>query len=512
MVLGVAACGSGSRTDGGTSVGSSTQADVGKPPAAPAGTLRVALGGPALTMDPTRAVTYYDWPLMSAFFDGLLMRKKDSFEHLSPALATAWRSNDDDTEWTFTLRRGVKFTDGATFNAAAAKKNFEFYMRRGSLLSYTVGPASKITTPDEYTLVLSYREPFPNLQNYVPFVKMISPKALTGLADVVEKRVAKGAPGTGPFIIDSFSARGVTGHANPDYWGDGPHIAKLEIRPIREESVRNAALQAGDVDLVPNVTPRAAQSFESDPRIKLTSVQSWTTETLSLPSQQKPFDDVRVRRALNYAFDREVIAKSILLGHATVTGSVQPPGTYGYCKPKTQYAYDPAKAKELLAQAGLKTPVSVSMVASAEHALAAPIGQALVEQAKAAGFDIKFVQIPEAARLVDLDKPQRKYELHLQETGWPDGGSFHLANGWITDHSNYRGKQLLGLIDRINSTPNGPERERVICDALEEEAKELPEIPLFATTMVDASTASLQNHVPPMDSGSRDWASPYFAK
>lgn len=172
--LTVAACGGGGVNN------ASTQSAEGKPPATPSGTLRVALPGEPQSLDATRTVTAVDMPIMTALYDGLITRMPENFEELSPALATAWKSNSDATEWTFTLRRGVKFSDGADFNAAAAKKTLEFYLRPGTILSFALGPVSKITTPDEFTLVLSYEKPFPDLASYMPLVKMISPKLLAG--------------------------------------------------------------------------------------------------------------------------------------------------------------------------------------------------------------------------------------------------------------------------------------------------------------------------------------------
>jgi peptide/nickel transport system substrate-binding protein len=503
LVVGVAACGDDTKS-------ASTSVE-GKPPATPSGTLRVALAGEPQTLDPTRMASNFDIPITTALYDGLLTRTPDDFERLSPALATSWKSNSDATEWTFTLRKGVRFSDGTAFDAAAAKKSLEYYQRTESIFSFAVGPISEITTPDESTVVVSYKQAFPDLARYMPLVKMISPKLLAGTSNAAERRLATNAAGTGPYVLDSFSSsRGVVAHANPSYWGDGPHIKTIELRPIVEESARNAALQAGDIDLVTGISPRTAQSFSSDPQMNVSTLPSWTAPTLSLATQKAPLNDVRVRRALAYAFDREAIAENVLLGYATVTGTPQPPGTYGFRKPATQYSYDPAKAKALLDEAGISQPVSLTMVAYSSNTLGGSIGQALAEQAKAAGFDVRFVQVPDAAGLGDLDKPQREYDIHMLVAGWVNGGPFHLAAGLITRHANYDGKKLLDLVAQMGTTPDGPEREQMIGDGLEEVAKEVPEIPLFSTKLSDASVAALQKHVPAQDGYLPNWSEQYL--
>ena len=506
--LTVAACGGGGVNN------ASTQSAEGKPPATPSGTLRVALPGEPQSLDATRTVTAVDMPIMTALYDGLITRMPENFEELSPALATAWKSNSDATEWTFTLRRGVKFSDGADFNAAAAKKTLEFYLRPGTILSFALGPVSKITTPDEFTLVLSYEKPFPDLASYMPLVKMISPKLLAGSVKDAEKRIATQAAGTGPYILDSFSpSAGVVAHANPNYWGDGPHIEKIELRPIAEESARNAALQAGDIDLVPGGSPRSAQSFASDPRLKVSSLPSWTTEVLTLPTQQKPFDDVRVRRALAYAIDPEALAKEVMLGKATVTGSLMPPGTYGFHRPVTQYPYDPAKAKALLEEAGIRLPLSVTMASfTSTSATESLIGQAIVEQAKAGGFDIKYTQVTDTVGQADANKAQRKHQIYIWQNGRVNGGPLHLSGGFVTGAAHYTGKKLLDLVAQSNATANGPEREKILAEALEEAASEVVNIPLFTINVSDASVASLQKHVPPKDGFLPNWFEQYLTR
>jgi len=508
LALGVVACG-GSDTPSG---GGSGETAASAPPARPTGTLRVGLPGQPQSLDPTKIITHYDLPVVTALYDGLLTRTQDNFDELSPALATSWESNTDATEWTFELRRGVTFSDGSEFNAAAAKKSFEYYQNDESLWGFAIGEIADIATPDDSTLVVSYDAPFPDLASYAPFIKMISPQLLTGSTDAIRKRLATQAAGTGPYVLDSFAPTGrVTATANADYWGDGPHIERLELEPIPEESARNSALQAGDLDLVLGVSPRQAQGFAGDPRLTVSRTPSWKTYTLSLGTQTAPLDDVRVRQALAWAVDREAIADSVLLGDAEVTGSIMPPDTYGYSTPQTQYTYDPAKAKALLAEAGVDQPVKLSLVAYNTVADGVAVAQALAEQAKAGGFDIKVVPLPETSAVTDLDKAQRKYDIHLIPNGWINGGPFHLAAGFVTAHANYRGRRLLDLIEQMRTTANGPEREEIIAAAQEEEAKELPELSLFAIATADASTSALKNHLPPKDGFLPNWTEQYLA-
>ncbi|MGN6187510.1 MAG: ABC transporter substrate-binding protein [Conexibacter sp.] len=471
----------------------------------------MALPGQPQTLDPTRMIAHYSLPIVTALYDGLLTRDQESGD-LSPALATAWRSNADATVWTFTLRRGVKFSDGAEFNAEAAKKSFEYYQNDESLWRFAVGDPAAVRTPDAYTLVVSYDKPFPDLARFAPFIAMISPKLLTGSMDAAKKRVATQASGTGPYILDRFFSTGrVVAHANPDYWGGGPHIEQLDMEPISEESARISALQAGDIDLVMGVSPREAQGLAGDPRLTVSRTPSWTNYLLSFGTQTAPLNDVRVRQAFAWAIDREAIAKGVMLGEASVIDSVMPPGLYGYREPQTKYAYNPEKAKALLAEAGLKQPVKMTIVAYGTVADGTGIAQALAEQAKAGGFDIKVISLPETAAVPDLIKAHRKYAIHLIPIGWINGGPFHYTSGDFTAVPHYDGKKLVDLVNQMSTTADGPARERIIAAALEETSKQLPSMSLFTVTTEDASTSALKDHVPPKDGFDPNWTKQYLA-
>jgi ABC-type transport system substrate-binding protein len=508
LAAAVAACGDGG--SGGSSAGGST--DAGTPPATATGTLRVAIAGEPQTLDPTQMTNVYDVPISTALYDGLLTRAQDDFERLAPALATSWKSNEDATKWTFKLRRGVRFSDGAVFDATAAKKSLEYYQRPQSIFVFAVGPISEITTPDDSTLVVSYDRPFPDLARNMLLVKILSPKLLAGDARTAARRVATQAAGTGPYVLDSFSpSAGLVAHANKDYWGDGPHIETIELRPIGEESARNAALQSGDVDLVTGVSPRPAESLSTDPRLSVATISSWATMGLSLATQKPALKDVRVRQALAYSIDREAIAEKVLLGHATAADSTMPPGTYGYRKPETQYTYDPAKARALLAEAGVREPVHLKMVAYTSNSIGQDIGQAMVQQAKAGGFDIEFTMVPDAIGLGELYQPQRRYDIHILLAGWVNGGPYFISNGLLSGQANYRGRKLLDLEAKANGTADGPEREQAIGDAQEEMAKSLPAFTLFVLKLSDASVATLKNHLPAQDSYLPNWSEQYLA-
>jgi peptide/nickel transport system substrate-binding protein len=466
----------------------------------PSGTLNVGVPGQPQSLDPSMDVENFDLPIVTALYDGLVQREPQTFSKLSPALATSWTTTHNARVWTFKLRRGVTFSDGAPFNSAAAAKSLKYYARPTASLSFAVGPSPQITTPGPYTIVLTYKQPFPDLGRYLVFVKMISPTLLAGPLATVEKRISTEAAGTGPYVLKSFSSSGVVAAtANPHYWGGGPHVANLNFQPFSQESSEVSGLEAGGIGLVMGLSPRAAQSLASDSQIRETSVPSTTTYIMSLPTQQAPFNNVLVRRALAYAINPQALASAVMLGEATLSYSSLPTTSYGYHKPSTTYSYNPARAKALLQQAGIHTPVSVSMDTFGNLPAGEQLCQAVAGEASSAGFTISCAQVSAAVGNADQYKKHRRWEIVMSATGYVSASDLHLAGGFITQRSNFHDATLDRLIAGMNSTPDGPAREAIIGHAQEVLAEQLPEIPLFQVKDTDAFTTALQNHVPTPD-------------
>lgn len=483
----LAACGS----DGGTAASTT----AGKPPAAPTGSAIVALSGPPVTLDPSIATSTNDYPILGNIYEALVTYEDGE---LRPELASAFSANDDATTWTFELRQGVRFHDGAPLDAAALKQNIDYYRRPTSADAFLIGAPTKVDASDPATLVVTFRDPNPEFGRYMASVKIISPKLLSGPAAGREKQVASAPSGTGAFAFVSRSQTDVALKAFDGYWGTGPYFERLTFKAVPDESTRISALQAGDVNLVLKVAPTAAEGLKGDPKVKLTTIKSLSTMQLSLATKQKPFDDLRVRQALAYAIDYQGLVDAVMRGKGEVTGSMLPPAAYGYSKPQTQYPHDPDKAKSLLKQAGHSGPVPFTMVTYTSAPSGSSLGQAIAQMANDAGFAVKFEVVDDGVGGKDLAKPAgRKWNVHMLENGFLGGSALHLP--YVTFYSQYDGRDLLAKLAKMNAVPDGPERLQAMADVQEAFARELPQIPLFAEVLTDALDATIDGYRPALD-------------
>jgi peptide/nickel transport system substrate-binding protein len=477
----LAACGSG---DGSATQGTNG-APHGRPPAKPTGSLSVALAGDPGTLDPTLGFSVAELAVIDSMYEGLIGFN----EHydLAPSLATSWRSSDDAREWTFELRDGVTFHDGAPFDASAVKRSLEYYARRTSGYAFAVGAIAVIDDSHPRVVKVRYRDPFPDLARNCTLIRIISPKLLAGADAAVEARVATSPSGTGPF---RFGARrqgqSISVQANARHWGKGPYIETLEFRVIPQQSAEVSALQAGDTGLIMQVPPLNARTLgQNGGAVAVDTADTWTTVVLDMNTSAKPFDDLRVRQALAYAIDRRTLVEKVLLGQAEVADGVVPTGVYGYKAPATTYAFDSGKARQLLQQAGA-VGASVGLAVSSEAVLGGELGQAIVAQLNDAGFNAKLSVLDNATYVKDLFSPTPRYDAHVVELGWLTGGPLHFAFGSFSVPTHFADKRFAALTAKIGAVADGAERVAAIGAAIDLLAQQLPSLPLWVPKRTDA--------------------------
>lgn len=321
------------------------------PQTPPADTLRV--GVPALPNswgDPYRAEGGPPAHTWSALFDGLT--RLDEAGEVQPALAEHW-STPDGLTWTFRLRRGVRFSNGAPFDAAAAAATFRWLMSptgRTTLIGSRLKDVIDVRTGGGDTLVLVLKSPDPILPRRLTSTPVVEPETWRRLGPV---GFSKAPVGTGPYRLIRFDERGRRAlmETNPFAWRR-PKTGRLEIVELTDESVRNQALISGRIDLS-RVGLDEVALMESR-GLTITTPPSMQVLAIALVTEGRdtPLDDVRVRRALNHAVDKETIARTLLAGRGQASGQPASRVTPGYDPAIRPYAYDPARARALLAEAG----------------------------------------------------------------------------------------------------------------------------------------------------------------
>ena len=279
---------------------------------------------------------------------------------VSPLLAESWQASPDLKTYTFKLRKGVKFQNGEPFDSAAVKFSFE----RNAAPTSTNKDKSlfqsfvSVTAPDADTVViaLKYSEPnFPFLMGQAS-ASIVEPKsAPTDATQPV---------GTGPYTLGAW-AKGSSITLNK--WADYRNasaikLSKVTIRFISDPAAQIAALLSGDVDAFPRVAAgRSLAQFKADPRFVVLVGGSRAKTIMGINERKKPLDDVRVRRAILAAIDRQAIIDGAVDGFGKPIGSFYTPGSLGYVDTTGVNPYDPENAKKLLAEAGVTTPLELSL-------------------------------------------------------------------------------------------------------------------------------------------------------
>ncbi|MEU0740793.1 ABC transporter substrate-binding protein [Streptomyces sp. NPDC006134] len=305
------------------------------------------------SLDPAQAVGSA-LPFFQATYDTLVKREPDG--SFSPMLATGWTYNDDRTELGLTLRKDVKFADGTAFDAAAVKANMERFKKGGGADAKWLNDLESVQVTDPTHVTLKLKQANPAMLFYLSDAAGL----MANPAKFEEADGLKTTPdGTGPYRL--VKARTTIGtkwvyERNPDYWGERLPYDNVTISFFDNETAIVNGLRTGQVNAALLQSADQQVSIESDTRLK-TAEQEFDFQGLLLFDRggklTPALKDARVRRALNYAVDRETMLKTIRQGRGETTGQVFGPGTQGYDERlDTYYSHDPAKAKALLKEAG----------------------------------------------------------------------------------------------------------------------------------------------------------------
>ena len=378
---------------------------------------------------------------------------------VSPLLAERWEVSPDLRTTTFYLRKGVKFSNGEPFNAQAVKFSFDRAAGEKSTNKdkRTFAAMESVRAVDEYTLVIVNKEPDPDF----PFL------IGQGTAIIVEPKSADtnaAKPvGTGPYVLDGWAkGSSITLKASPSYRAPGAlKIKRATFRFISDPAAQVASVLSGDVDAFVRVTPRGLNQFKSNPRLQTVVAGSRAKTVLAINNAKKPLNDVRVRRAISAAIDRKAVIAGAGDGLGVPIGSHYVPGAPGYIDTTGINPYNPDKARALLKEAGVATPLELSLVLPPPP-YARQGGEVIVSQLAKVGITAKVQNVEWAQWLANTYGGAHNYDLTIISHVEP----FDLDNFTKPDYYwGYQNPKFNALYAKIKTTPNVAERNKLLGDA-----------------------------------------------
>ena len=381
-----------------TACGSSGGAEnTGGNPAAPAQTedaITVASQTPPPSMDPVDA-SGASVPYFQAVYDTLIHRNPDGSH--SPWLATDWELDEAKTTLTLTLREDVTFDDGTPLDADAVKENLDRFKEAGGAEAVRAATTESVEVIDDYTVALHFESPDPAVIDALSdaYGFIANP---AGFED--DEPFAVTPDGTGPYLLDEETS--VTGSQwvftqREDWWGEELPFQQITYLVLNDENAIVNGLLTGQVDAATLQGP--VDRVATEDTITLTP-QEIDLKVFTLfdrsGSQVEALGDQRVRQAINYAIDRQALVEAILDGRGTATSQMWSPDAPGYLPElDDHYAYDPAKAQELMADAGY-TDVSFQL-ARLPGLVSDALAEALRSQLAEIGITLEWVDVDQNA-------------------------------------------------------------------------------------------------------------------
>ena len=297
-------------------------------------------------------------------YDSLLRTAKNGVD-IEPGLASKWQSSADGLTWTFTLRDGLKFSDGSPMKASDVKASLDM-ARNGEKSGWKDNYVAikDITATEDKTVTITLKQPYaPLLSVLAMFSGGVLPADMAKATDAkdYDNSLAWKTKGTGAYYVDGWKKGDpIILKRNPNYWNGTPAVDEVRIEYIPDDNARTLKLQGGETDLIDFVPYSQVAALGAQAGVKTQTFTIQQTMFVILNTAKPPLNDVKVRQALNYATDKDAIIKSVLFGQAKTMNSPIPQGTY-WDKSLPGYPYDLDKAKKLMAESSAPTGFKMDM-------------------------------------------------------------------------------------------------------------------------------------------------------
>jgi peptide/nickel transport system substrate-binding protein len=454
------------------------------PAAGPSGQVTVIQQLPITTLDANMEQSLANLNPSIHMADPLIFREPNG--SVKPHLATAWSYPDEKT-LRFKVRQGVKFHTGDVMTTEDVAFTYTRLLDPKTESRHTpaLRAIGEVKAVDAETVDFVLKEPDATLLGRLSILPVIPKKYFesVGGTDAFGQKPV----GTGPFkFVEWVKGQRVVMEANPDYFLGAPKLKTIVYRQISEDNTRITELLTGNADLVNNVPPALASKIKGDAKTELQTVRGLRNVYLKINTKKAPFTELKVRQAINHAIDVKLIIETVLGGNGVPTpGGYEGPGVWGYYKDvdKEVYPFDPAKAKALLAEAGVK-PGNVNILSAKGRLLNdAEVVQAIAGMLQNVGFTPQ-VQLLDFT--VVNDEWNRKYreemDLHLwsNANNTADADYNYSTNFYTKNTGLYWGTpEMDAAIVKARSTLDTTDREKQYQEIGKKLLDEAVAVPLY---------------------------------
>ena len=427
---------------------------------------------------------------------------------LAPGLAESWEVSEDGLTWTFHLRESVKFHDETPFNADAMKSSLERAMEEAAVFKSI--PIALVETKDDHTLLITTKEPFAPLPAYL--TKGESAPISSSSFDENGKFLEP--IGTGPFKFESWKPKEeIRLVKNDDYWGTKPKLDKVVYKGIPEAITRVMMSKAGELNIAQILPPDAVKGLESADNIDVSTKSIGRVRLIGFNMKKEPFNELKVRKAVNYAIDRDALVKYVLEGVGTPARCLFPPEFYWANTDLNGYTYDPEKARNLLEEAGwIDTdddgvldkngkPLKITLLTYTERAALPPTAEMIQSQLAEVGIksELKVLKCDAASEM----KKAGEFDMFLVGRGllfipdpdsimMEDYHSIHGVDGFLW--YGYHNERVNELIDKGRVTMDTEERKGIYDEVQKLVLEDAPIVYLNYYVNIDAVDSSVHGY------------------
>jgi len=470
-------------------------------------------------MDPAPACADESIQTIDIVYDTLVTLDNDLA--VQPLLATSWEVSEDYKDYTFHLRKGVKFHDGTPFNAEAVRFSFNRLLDVGKVCIGSwmqIADKESIEVVDEYTVKIHLRTPYPalvsaDLPNGV--YSIMSPtyvkKHATADDPYAEKWMIDHECGTGPFkLVSWIKDQEVVFEKNEDYFGVDdpasdkrtPRVDKLIFRIFKDSSTARLWLERGDIDFVEKLSPDDFLALEKAAHIRVYKATYPKMVYLTFDVSKPPFSDENVRKAMAYAINYHELIDYVEKGNASMPRGMIPEGLLGYSPNRFQYDYDLEKAKEFMAKSKHPEGFTTKLLYCLERRGSFRVGAIYIQNyLKEIGINVEPESLALPTMLAKMAKGDYGITLKAWSAGLPDPDEIP---GWLYDQPRddsgwtacyWYDETAIHNMELGRTLPSGPEREKLYSETDDLAMSKAIYVPLYQTMNLLAIRDNIKNFI-----------------